>query len=277
MQLRANYFGLTFTAESFTVYKFTFNVRNSSNKAFTRAEAKDEKIFEFVKGSLHSIGAQPGEYATNYRDHIVSLKPLKIPKNEKRRLGDEGPGGWAIEFGDTVEVRLGNSALASPSSDVIDCIRLILGHSTRKENQITPVRSHRFFRGEDNSASKNPFEGRGIPGVVCAAYREGNTFKHIFDVLKKATGTGSTAWLNALTSLHGLVAKSRISYQLPKKDSQKVRIAGFARRDDNDSKGKDAAHALKIGKDFPGSTEVKFWFKNEYRTVWGHFKKGKTK
>lgn len=277
VQLRANYFGLTFTVESFTVYKYTFNVRNSSDAVFKRAEAKEENTFEFIRAGLHSVGAQPGEYATDYRDHIVSLKPLKIPKNEKKRLDDEGPGGWAIEFGDTVEVRLGNSALASPSPDVIDCLRLILGYSTRKEDQFATGRWHRFFRAKDVSDSKNPFEGRGIPGAVCAAYREGHTFKDIFDALKKTTGTESTAWLTALISIHGAVAKSKVSYKLPKKDSQTVRIVGFARRDDKDYKSKDAAHALKIERDFPGSTEVRFWFKNEYRTVWGHFKKGKTK
>ncbi|KAG8169863.1 hypothetical protein KVR01_000608 [Diaporthe batatas] len=274
VQLRTNYFGLTFTVESFTVYKYTFNVRNSSNKIFRRAEVNDDNIFGFVKGALHSVGAQPGEHATDYRHHIVSLKPLRIPKNKQRRLDDEGPGGWAIEFGDTtLQVQLGKSALNSPSPDVIDCLRLILGHSTQKENQIATTRLHKFYRGVDDPHSKNPSGGSGIPEAVSAVYREGLSLKEILEALKEKTGAGSTAWFIALTSLHRVIAKSRVLYKLSQKSSKKVRISGLARRDDRDSKSKDAAHALKIERDFPGSTDVKFWFKNEYRTVWGHFKK----
>ncbi|POS76344.1 hypothetical protein DHEL01_v205258 [Diaporthe helianthi] len=273
VQLLTNHFGLTFTVESFPVYKYTFKVLNSSDEVFTRIEAKAENVFEFVKGGLPSIGAQPGEYATDYRQQIVSLKPLKIPKNQNKRLDDEGSGGWAIEFGDTVEVRLGNSALASPSPDVIECLRLILGHSSREENQIATVKWPRFFRGADDQNSRNPFQGRDIPEAVSAVFLEGRTFSDIFDALKKKTGAGSTAWLTGLTNLHGAVARTMVSYELPGKESEKVRISGFARRDDRDSKSKDAVHGLKIERDFPGSTEVRFWFKNEYRTVWDHFKK----
>jgi hypothetical protein len=297
VDLRANYFDLTFTGKPLTVYKYTFKILGRKEQEIRGATAKD--VFRSV---LPSLEAQPHMYATDFQHQIVTLGPLKIPDNEEKRLHVEGFDGCTIEFEHTVQLQLGTSVLASPSSDVIDCLNLIMGQWAREQNDIATIGRHRFFRRPNNPKLKRHVE-TGIPELLSvtrgffqsvrpaenklllnanatlAVFRPAGNIGKMCRLLKERAQNPN----DALARLHGVISKARVSYELklPKtaeKPSPRrvVRIAGFARKTDKDSRNEDPARSLVVDEDFPGPKQVRFWVENEYRTVWDHFQKSKT-
>lgn len=301
VELLANYFDLTFAGQPLTVYKYNFKVLGINNKEIRGATAND--IF---KSALENLGVQPNEYATDFQHQIVTLNPLKIPSKDKKLLNIERFEGCTIQFADPVPLQLGASVLSSPSPDVIDCLNLIMGQWAREQNKFTTIGRHRFFRNTSDEDSEHHLETdipeslsivRGFfqsvrpagdklllnANSTIAVFRPAGNIAKMCRDLPKDKAKGSAALTADLIKLHGTISKARVrvSYELPKKSKKPippvrvVRIAGFARKDDKDTRNKDLALSSNAAQDFPGSKQVGFWVQGKYRTVWDHFKAGK--
>lgn len=234
----------------------------------------------------------------------MTLNPLNISGKDRKLLNIGGFEGCTIQFADPVPLQLGAPVLSSPSPDVIDCLNLIMGQWARAQNGFATIGRHRFFRDTSDSKhhfktsiteslsvvrgffqSVRPAEDRFLLNAnsTIAVFRPaGNIGKICRHFLKNKT-EGSAAFTAALVKLHGDIAKGRVrvSYDIPKNPKKPippvkvVRIAGFARKDDKDTRNKDLALSSNATHDFPRSRQVGFRVQGKYRTVWDHFKAGK--
>lgn len=302
-RLLANYFNLTLGKDPLTVYMYTFNVLGSRDQQLRGATARD--IF---KSALTSLGAQPHRYATDFQQQIVSLDILAVPP--QRRLDLEGS---AIVFENDEILQLDASVSSSPPPNVIDCLNLITAQGAREQEKIAAIGRHKFFPETNDLFWKSPphqlhrgerFE-TGIPeslSVVQGFFQsvrpaEDKLFLNAnstFAVFRPVGNIGDICtrlWIqnneelddyfSDLAKLHGAISKARVSYELPEdpkkpRPAKIVRIAGFARISDKDSRNTDPARALKIQGDYPGPKSAEFWFNNGHRSVWTHFQKGES-
>ncbi|KAK7727387.1 hypothetical protein SLS63_007210 [Diaporthe eres] len=311
IRLLANYFNLKLSEDALTVYKYTIKILGSKNQQLRGATAR-----EICKTALTNLKVQDGRYATDFQHEIVTLDALEIPgSKEDNKTGRLDLDGSAIEFESDSKLQLGDSASSSPSPDVIDCLNLVIGQRAREKVEIATIGRHRFFlesndlfgrrpnkkgklelhRGE-RFETHNPESLSVVQGFfhsvrpaedkfflnansTFAVFRPVGNIGDICDRLREGGGQIDQA---DLAKLHRAISKARVSYELPKdsknpRPAMMVRIAGFARISDKDSRNNDPARSLEIDNDFPGSKKAKFWFNNERRTVWYHFKKDWTK
>lgn len=140
-----------------TVFKYTFKVLGSKDQEIKGATAKSS----FQHALTTKLTPQPQEYATDFKQHIVTLSPLKLLEDEKKRLYLEG---CAVEFGNTVQLQLDASVLTSPSPDVIDCLNLITDQWARELTSIAAIGRHEFFPDSKNVFCK-PQPGSNKPMI----------------------------------------------------------------------------------------------------------------
>lgn len=305
-RLLANYFNLTLGKDPLTVYMYTFNVLGSRDQQLRGATARD--IF---KSALTSLGAQPHRYATDFQQQIVSLDILAVPP--ERRLHLEG---CAIVFENNEILRLDASVLSSPPPNVIDCLNLITGHGAREQEKIAAIGRHKFFpetndlfrkpkpHDQDQELHRGERFETGTPESLSVVqgffqsvrpaenklFLNANSTFAVFRPVGNIGGICNRLWhrntedkgyFSDLAKLHGAISKARVSYELPKdskiaRPAKIVRIAGFARISDKDSRNTDPARALKIHEDFPSPERAEFWINNGRRTVYTHFQKGES-
>lgn len=311
IKLLANYFNLTLGEDDLTVYTYTFKVLGSSDQVLRGATAK--RIFE---SALTRLNLRPDRYATDFQQQIVTLDPIDIKAIENKDHKDKGRvelSGSAIRFESDSDLQLGKSVLSSPTSDVIDCLNLITGQWARNQTRIAAIGRHRFFPESNDlfrkSAPKQKYQvhlgKRFETGIVeslsvvqgffqsvrpaetklflnvnstYGVFRPAGNIGGICDGLRPGQGQVHPT---VLAKLHEAISKAIVSYELPKTSNnpspaKMVRIAGFARIKDKDSRITNHKQALKIQKDFPTSKDASFWFNNGHRTVLEHFKKGES-
>ncbi|KAL1875831.1 hypothetical protein Daus18300_003022 [Diaporthe australafricana] len=303
--LYANCFDLKVNNDNLTVFKYTFKVLGDKNQEIKGATAKS--IFQHALET--KLNPQPQEYATDFKQHIFTLSPLKLLGNGNERLDLEG---CAVEFESTVPFQLDASVMTSPSPDAIDCLDLITGQWAREQTNIAAIGRHKFFPDSKNVSVKPPPGSNkslilgnhfdtGIPeslsvlrgffqsvrpadarlllnvNATFGVFRPAGMIEDLYNDLAKKQGER----IEVLTKLHGAISKARVVYKFPKdpKSSKTTRIAGIARLSDKDNGKSDKAkdHPLKITRDFPGPSDVQFWFKDGqtegYRSVTHHYLK----
>lgn len=306
-RLLANYFNLTLGKDPLTVYLYTFNVLGSRNQQLRGATARD--IF---KSALTSLGAQPHRYATDFQQQIVSLDILAIPP--ERRLNLEGSA-IVFENDEILQLDASVLSSPPPKViDCLNLITGHGAREQEKiaaigRHKFFPETNDLFRKprpfDEDRTLHLGERFETGIPeslSVVQGFFQsvrpaEDKLFLNAnstFAVFRPVGNIGEICtrlweqnkgelrdYFSDLAKLHGAISKARVSYELPKdpkkpRPAKIVRIAGFARISDRDSRNTDPTRALKIQGDFPGPKSAEFWFNNGHRSVWTHFQKGES-
>lgn len=299
----ANYFQLI-TDGPVEVLSYTFQILGGKKQEDDIKGASARQIF---KTALENLRIPAHEYATDYKQQIVTLRPL----NEKQLTVD----GCIVKFFDPVPVCLDISVSDTPSQNVIDCLNLIIGQRRREQTEeMAAIGRHRFFpsstanfTGENDrgdvfetpipemlSVSRGFFLGV-RPGVeylllnvnaTFGVFRPHGEIRELYDRLRTRHQLDNVTpgkKFELLSRLHQAISRARVYYQPPwivkaqqaaRTTPKTVPIAGFARKTDSSP---DKDHPLQIDSDFPGPDQVTFWVKEgeKYvpRTVKAHFQK----
>lgn len=305
VKLYANYFQLI-ADKTVEVSKYNFTILGGRE---LREEIKGASARQIFKSALIALRISPHEYATDYKQQIVTLNPLTLPEDERQLTVD----GCVVKFGNPVQVRLDTSVSGTPSQDVIDCLNLIIGQYRRGETTtMATIGRHRFFpRSEKKFSAENNlgdlFEttipemlsvSRGFfqgvrpavdqlllnVNVTFGVFRPHGEIRDLYRFLNNryhlADNPGRR--IEVLSQLHQVISRARVSYTIPGVAKAKangspptiVPIAGFARRTD---KSRDKQYPLEIVSDFPGPEQATFLIKegdqDVRRSVKDHFRK----
>lgn len=305
VKLYANYFQLI-AKKPVEVSKYTFTILGGKEQ---KEEIKGASARQIFKSALTALRISAHEYATDYKQQIVTLNPLTLPEDERRLTVD----GCVVKFSNPVQVRLDTSVSGTPSQDVIDCFNLILGQYRREQRtSMATIGRHRFF-----PRSGKKFSGQNALGelfetpipemlsvlrgffqgvrpavdqlllnvnVTFGVFRPHGEIRDLYRLLdgryRLAENEGTK--IEVLSKLHQAISRARVYYMIPGvakanadgSASRTVPIAGFARKAD---KSKDRENPLEIDCDFPGPEQVTFSIKeggqDVRRTVKEHFQK----
>lgn len=302
VQLHANYFPLS-ADKKIEVSKYTFRILGGRQQ---KEEIRGESARQIFKLALPALQISQNEYATDYKQQLVTLSPITLPEGEREVTVE----GCVVQFDNPVQVHLDTSVSGPPSQDVIDCLNLIISQSGRKRTtSMATIGRRRFFPRSGEAFRKGhlgdvfeipipemlsvsrgfflgvrPAENQLFLNVntTFGVFRPHGQIKDLYGLLKERHGLVRypERKIGVLSKLHQAISRARVYYTPPTAAKVKaddnppktVPIAGFAR---NTDKGLDESHPLEFDNDFPGPEQVRFWFeegtRGALRTVKYHF------